>query len=350
MLLILILTGKCQLNCRYCGGSIDESIMPPEISYDMKELVDFINSLKRVSIAFYGGEPLLRMDLIKKIMDEVDAEHFILQTNGLMLSKLEREYIQKFSTILVSIDGRKSVTEYYRGKIYDRVLEEVKRIRGFYKNELIARMVASLKTDIYEDVVHLLNLGLFTHVHWQIDAVWNPYSSEFLIWLERYKKGITKLAALFNKELKKGRILGIVPFLGVLKAMIFEENPKPPCGSGTESFAITTDGKIIACPIAAEFDWNIVGDLQSGIRREIDIKSPCPECDCFKICGGRCLFTNRERLWDEEGFKMLCNATIYLIKEMKKTREIATNLSEKGVLNLNRLYYPKFNNTTEIIP
>ena len=121
MLLILILTGRCQLNCRYCGGSIDESIMPPEISYDMKELVDFINSLKRVSIAFYGGEPLLRMDLIKKIMDEVDAEHFILQTNGLMLSKLEREYIQKFSTILVSIDGRKSVTEYYRGKIYDRV-------------------------------------------------------------------------------------------------------------------------------------------------------------------------------------------------------------------------------------
>jgi len=350
MLLILILTGKCQLNCRYCGGNIDESVMPPEISYDIGELLDFINSLKRVSIAFYGGEPLLRMDLIKKIMNEVDAEHFILQTNGLMLSKLEREYIQKFSTILVSIDGRKSVTEHYRGKIYDRVLEEVKRIKEYYKNELIARMVASLKTDIYEDVVHLLNLGLFTHVHWQIDAVWNPYPSEFPNWLKRYKRGITKLTDFFNNELKKGRIPGIVPFLGVLRAMIFEENLKPPCGSGTESFAITTDGKIIACPIAAEFDWNVVGDLWSGIRRKITIESPCPECGYFRICGGRCLFTNRERLWGEKGFKMLCDATIHLIREMKKSIEIAIRLSEKGVLDLNRLYYPKFNNTTEIIP
>lgn len=352
MLFILMLTGRCNLRCRYCGGSIEETVMPSEITYSLDDLVDFLNSWKNVSVAFYGGEPLLRIDLITEIMDRVNADHFIIQTNGLLLDRLDEEYVGRFSSILVSIDGRKIVTEFYRGKIYDRVLENVRWIKEYYGGELIARMTASQETDIYEDVVHILNLGLFTHVHWQIDAVWSAEGiwKDFGEWIERYKSGITRLAKLFEKNLNEGRVLGIVPFLGVLGAMIFEPNPSPPCGSGSESFAITTDGRIVACPVVADLPWNQVGSLKEGIARRVEVVDPCPECRYFSVCGGRCLFSNREWLWGEEGFRKLCEATIHLIREMERVKNRAMSLAEGGVIDIDSLRYPRFLNTTEIIP
>ncbi|AKG90781.1 putative peptide-modifying radical SAM enzyme, AF0577 family [Geoglobus ahangari] len=352
MLFILMLTGRCNLSCRYCGGSIDESVMPAEITYDISQLIDFLNSWKDVSVAFYGGEPLLKAELVRRIMDEVNAKHFIIQTNGLLLRRLGEEYVKRFSTVLVSIDGRKEVTEHYRGRIYERVLENVRWVREFFDGELIARMTASQRTEIFADVLHLLELDLFTHVHWQIDAVWSAEGiwRDFEGWIEDYKTGITKLARLFEEEMAHGRVLGIVPFLGVLSAMIFDKNPSPPCGSGSESFAITTDGRIVACPVVADLPWNTAGNLEDGIVRRVEVVEPCPSCEHFHICGGRCLFSNRERLWGERGFRMLCDATRHLIWEMERVKERAISLAETGVIDLDQLRYPRFLNTTEIIP
>ena len=39
-----------------------------------------------------------------------------------------------------------------------------------FTGELIERMTWSGNNDIYKSVIHLLNLGLFDHVHWQLDA------------------------------------------------------------------------------------------------------------------------------------------------------------------------------------
>ncbi|WP_457591109.1 TIGR04084 family radical SAM/SPASM domain-containing protein [Geoglobus sp.] len=352
MLFILMLTGRCNLRCRYCGGSIDESVMPADITYSIDDLVDFLNSWENLSVAFYGGEPLLRADLIEELMDRVDAEHFIIQTNGLLLDRLSDEYLSRFSTILVSIDGVKQVTELYRGRIYERVIGNVRRIRSFYEGELIARMTASQETEIYRDVTHLLKLGVFTHVHWQIDAIWSADGiwRDFEGWIEDYKRGITRLAALFERNLEDGRVLGIVPFLGVLSAMLFEPNPSPPCGSGSESFAITTDGRIVACPVVADLSWNQAGNIEVGVTREVGVIDPCPGCRYFWVCGGRCLFSNRERLWGEEGFRKLCEATSHLIREMERVKWKAMGLAEKGVIDLDSLKYPRFLNTTEIIP
>ncbi len=355
MLYIIFLTGVCNLRCKYCGGTIPDYVMPNDVQYKIEELKDFISQDENPSIAFYGGEPLLRIDLMKKIMDEIDAEHYILQTNGLLLHKLDEDYITRFSTILVSIDGRKEVTNFYKGEgVYERVIENVRRIRGIYDNELIARMVATQKTEIYEDVLHLLSLNLFTHVHWQIDAVWSSEGiwKDFAGWVRRYNDGISKLVDYWVEEMRRGRILGIVPFLGVLKALLGYPNKSPPCGSGVDSFAITTDGKILACPICPDLEWNVLGDLRSDPNKlpKFEMLEPCKSCEYLSVCGGRCLFFNRERLWGDEGFRLVCSTAKHLIQEIERVKPEILEIVESGVIDFEDLIYPKFNNTTEIIP
>jgi len=348
MLYIIFLTAKCNLKCKYCGGSIPSSVMPSEIKYSLKDLKDFISSDSEPSIAFYGGEPLLRIDLMKRVMDEIEAKHFIIQTNGLFLKRVEEEYIRRFSSVLVSIDGRREVTDFYRGRgVYDAVIENVRRIKDIFRGELIARMVAAEKTDIFRDVTHLLSLDLFTHVHWQLNAVWSPSElwSDFKSWVRRYNAGISKLVDFWVNEMRRGRVLGIVPFLGVAKALLGYENTSPPCGAGVNAFAITTDGRVLACPVCADFDWNVLGDLKRGIIRSVEILEPCRSCEYSKICGGRCLFFNRERLWGSEGFELVCSTTKHLIREIERVKDVAIKLCGKE-----KLIYPKFNNTTEIIP
>ncbi len=353
MLYIIFLTGRCNLKCRYCGGTIPDYVMPRDVRYSIRDLEEFISQDENPSIAFYGGEPLLRIDLIKRIMDEIDAEHYILQTNGLLLDRLDPDYLKRLSSILVSIDGRKEVTDFYRGNgVYDRVLRNVRRIKDFFDGELIARMTISRKSDVCTDVKHIISLNIFTHIHWQLDVIWNEKWKGFEKWLHEYNTGISKLVDMWVSEIERGNLIKIVPFLGVFKAILGFKNTSPPCGSGVNSFAISTDGRVLACPICADFEWNVLGNINSDLEslKRVEIIEPCKSCKYLDICGGRCLFFNRERLWGDQGFRIVCNSVRHLIEKLKSVRDRVLKAIRRGLLDFDELIYPKFNNTTEIIP
>ena len=245
----------------------------------------------------------------------------------------------------LTIDGMGEVTNYYRGMgVDEKVVEAAKYLRrAGFEGDLIARMTVSRRSDVVRDVKHLLELGLFDHVHWQLDVVWSNlwHLEQFKEWAEEsYKPGIKKLTKLWIKNIDNGRILGIVPFLGIM-SRILHGGKDLPCQAGREAIAIATDGRIMACPIAPDFEWNILGDFKKYKR--IEIGEPCKSCNVYKICGGRCMFAYKERLWGEEGFNEICNVTKFLIEELRKYKEKCMELKEK-------IRYPPYNNTTEIIP
>ncbi len=356
MLYLVFTTGRCNLSCKYCGGSFPRDLVPWEVKYDIKELKSFLEEDPEPSIAFYGGEPLLNARFIVKVLQEIEAKHFIMQTNGLLVPKLEPKLWRIFDTILLSIDGRKEITDTYRGKgVYNAVLRAARYLRkcGF-KGDLIARMTITEDSDIYLDVTHLLELGLFNHVHWQLNVVWSPPWKDFKKWLtESYEPGISKLSKLWIENFKSGTVLGIAPFLGILKR-IWMNGTSPPCGAGVNSFAILTNGKIIACPIAVDAKWAYLGHISTHSPKElpgkVSLEDPCPTCPLFKYCGGRCLYANRERYWNEEDFRLVCRATQSLINEVLKLKPKIEELVSKGLIQKKSLEYPKFNNTVEIVP
>jgi putative peptide-modifying radical SAM enzyme len=352
VLLILLTTGQCNLRCYYCGGSFSPDSVPWKVEYELEDLIKYMSHYVDLDVAFYGGEPLLNPKFIMYIMDKVKARHFIIQTNGLLIELLPPSYWNRFDSVLISIDGPRWLTDKHRGEgVHDKVLKNSRKLRerGF-RGDLIARMTVTEGSDIYRDVTYLLGLGLFDHVHWQLDFIWSDRWKDVKGWVKSsYKPGLRKLVELWVENLRRGKVLGIAPFQGIVKR-IREGGPRPPCGSGTSSLSISTDGRVLACPIAVNEGWAELGYLKDfkGMRELIE--EPCTSCEYFRVCGGRCLYAYMERLWGEEGFNMTCEVTKYLIDLLYGKVHVIERLVEEGVIEWREICYPPFNNTVEVIP
>jgi len=358
VLCYVLTTGMCNLKCDYCGGSFPNHLVPPNIKYTIKDLQDFLSGVEGLVIAFYGGEPLLNPSWMMKVMERVDAEHFVVQTNGTLIDRLPRDYWLQMDTVLLSVDGVEEVTDKHRGKgVYKKVMESARRLREMgYEGDLIARMTLTESSDVYRDAIHLLSLNLFDHVHWQLNAVWNPDMEGFKFWLlNEYMPKLERLVDLWVSNLLRGEILGIAPFKALSYAIMGNLSlGAPPCGAGWNALAVNTNGDVLACPIAVDVSWARLGKVKRStfvdLLGRVGIGDPCTSCDYGALCGGRCLYAYHERLWGNEGFEVLCKATRALINQLFDNKSKIERAIKEGSIKIDALNYPPFPNTIEIIP
>ena len=165
----IILSDDCNLNCSYCrgklftedlteNGEVIDHDLPVALSYNIADLVTFLERDPEPVISFYGGEPLLCTGTIRTIMDATSACRYLIQTNGLLIKELEPEYWQQFSTVLISVDGDQKTTDHYRGEgVYQAVSDGLHYLRANgFKGEIITRMTIADDTDIHASVSYLL--------------------------------------------------------------------------------------------------------------------------------------------------------------------------------------------------
>jgi uncharacterized protein len=370
----VMLTTECNLQCRYCFGEALEDVdtnfpdfkidysLPNKISYDVDLLDNFCRRDPDCVLTFYGGEPLLCIDEIKLIMNNVQAKHFMIQTNGLLLDQLESKYVNRFHTILVSIDGDEALTDFYRGKgVFRKVINNLRLIKqnGFH-GELIARMTVMEQTDIYNQVLWLLNNETFpfASVHWQLNAgFWkDDYKrNDFKKWsVESYNVGVRKLAKFWVDHMEKtGVVLKLYPFLGIAQSLLNnEKHSSLRCGAGWINYAIQTDGHIIPCPCM----WGIkdqylehISHVDPSRLKKVYVDKPCKECESFPLCGGRCLYANVTKRWSPEAYGFICKTVQNLIEAISEQLPKIQNLITTGKIHLQDFEYMKYNGC-EIIP
>lgn len=358
MLYFVVLTKECNLLCSYCGGGSDTP--PKEIQYSVAELKSFLAKDDSPALEFYGGEPLLRAGRMEELMKNIPGR-FLVQTNGLLLDRVDAGLLSNFHTILVSIDGTRGVTDRERGKgVYDRVMRNaaLTRRRGF-RGDLVARMTVVQGSDIEENVRHLLDKGVFDHVHWQLSfsMFWKSEDPEpgLQDWLKEYNTGVSKLVRWWVDEMERtGRVVGVVPFLGVMGTMLKDTTARLRCGSGDNSFTIMPDGSISACPVSLDFDFSRSGSIHRDTPTSLlrsTVGEPCTSCDAYGICGGRCLFVNRAQyLLNEGGYSQICGTVKHLVTELESALPRVRTLIGQGRLTPADFEYPQFANGCEVIP
>jgi uncharacterized protein len=128
--LILELTGKCNMRCRYC---IYHDGYPHNRPFTSKRMssqtalksIDYMKQYgdqHEVYITFYGGEPLLEFELLKEVIEYSKVAlagrtvHYSFTTNLTVLTPKMAEYFSTVENlaILCSIDGPKEVHDMYR--------------------------------------------------------------------------------------------------------------------------------------------------------------------------------------------------------------------------------------------
>jgi uncharacterized protein len=151
-------TDACNLKCKYCGygefyndydkrenKNLPESKAFAILDYLINFWQSYLNTSanKHVYIGFYGGEPLLNMNFIEKIISYIEHKQipnrsftYSMTTNAILLDK-HMDFIAKHNfNLLISLDGDKESHSYrvdHAGNnSFDRVIENVKSLQKKY--------------------------------------------------------------------------------------------------------------------------------------------------------------------------------------------------------------------------
>lgn len=163
--LILFPTEKCNFRCSYCY----EDFNKPKMSSDIQEgiitfLTNNLEGYKRLNIDWFGGEPLVEIDLIedlsKKIIELCKKYKvaFIagMTTNGYNLDLLTLKRLQKcrIYRYQITIDGLKDthdnqrMLKNYKGS-WDRIISNLRDIRDYNKS---GYLLIALRTNITRQI------------------------------------------------------------------------------------------------------------------------------------------------------------------------------------------------------
>jgi len=371
----LILTDDCNLSCSYCRGkpfpdpvpgepgpgvNLDFDL-PAELDYDLGILYRFLARDPDASVIFYGGEPLLRPDLVREVVEHAPAKRFLVQTNGLLLDRLPRGVVDRLGTILVSIDGPRETTDTCRGEgTFDRVMANLESIAaGGYPGEIIARMTVTERTDIAAAVRFLAdNPGFpFSSIHWQLDAdlAFDAGSRAFAGWADRdYNPGIVSLIGDWVGRMEKtGRVPRWYPFIDPMEDLLTGRASPLRCGAGHANLTIMTDGSIGPCPCMVGLRDHYLGHIRDAdpaalVGRSPDLKG-CSGCSLLSFCGGRCLYARALTPWPAEMRRAVCGTVENLHTGLTGVLPRVRALIADGVITLADFAHPRYNGC-EIIP
>ena len=318
--LCLHVAHTCNLNCSYCFASQgkyqgDRALMSFEVG---KQAFDFLiansGSRKNLEVDFFGGEPLMNWDVVKKLVAyarSIEKEHnknfrFTLTTNGVLVDDDVIDFCNKeMSNVVLSLDGRKEVNDHFRvdyaGKgSYDTIVpkfrEFVKRREG--KNYYVRGTFTHNNVDFTNDLFHMAQLG-FTEL--SMEPVVCPPDDPYALTQEDLPKLFEQyeiLAKEMIKRKKEGRPFTFYHYMLDLKHGPCIYKRITGCGSGTEYMAVTPWGELFPCHQFVGDSKYSLGNIWDGVTNKAiqDEFRSCnayarPECkDCWAklYCSGGC--------------------------------------------------------------
>jgi uncharacterized protein len=323
----LMVTHGCNMACRYCYGSVgfDPSQSAPYLygsttvgmSFDVaKRGIDFLfeasGPQKELSIVFFGGEPLLELPLIERIVPYVRRKEkdtgksvdLSLSTNGLLLTDAAVNFLVANKIgCQVSIDGPPELHDANRqlpnGRgSHDLILPGIRRLIAARPGRVPARVTVSRESvDLPSIMDHLLRLGFGSiHIEPVIGAAGNlRIVPEDVEQIKRQNEG---LAVFLVSEVRKGRYFNysnLVKF--IRQTRVVRERLAHYCGAGRTYFALSQNGDFYPCHRFVGMDAYRMGDPSRGIdetlqRKILDLtverRPTCRECWARYLCGGGC--------------------------------------------------------------
>ena len=286
---------------------------------------------------FYGGEPLLRRQWIRRFIELTRGElEHVAQTNGVLLSALGDDLIREFRYLEISVDGVREIHDAHRGAgTFDRVVENLRAIEGVFTGERVARMTYTPENPLARSVKLILEDLGFAETYWMHEDSTIPVEQ----WndnLPAYDRDLDELLDYWMEGIRRGEVRGIIPFKSMVHSMLI-----PPvhscvrCGVGHYLMVIDTDGTVYPCDLMITPDKRYaIGHITTGVG-EITLPpnrlrdQTCRPCEYFGACGGRCYQLG---LKNDTRFPVFCERTKLLARKLEAVLPEIEALIETGVL------------------
>lgn len=317
----LNMTHDCNLRCEYCFASQGTYNGEREIlSYETgKKAFDFLvknsGTRRNLEVDFFGGEPLMNFETIKKLVDygrsleKTYNKHFrfTITTNGVLLDDEKIDYInENMDNVVLSIDGRKSTNDRMRKTVndkgsYDVIVNNFKKFvdKRMDKDYFARGTFTAYNLDFSEDVKHIRDLGFnkisvepvvakpeekYALLEEHLEILKNEYEKLTKLYIESNSDEKKKFQFFhFNIELDGGPC--------IYKRSIG-------CGAGTEYVAVTPSGDFYPCHQFVGQKEFIIGNVNEGITKDkvvdnfrnvsVNEKPVCKGCWAKYYCSGGC--------------------------------------------------------------
>ena len=314
--LCLHVAHDCNLRCGYCFAGEGEyagkrALMSEETAkHSIDFLIEHSQGRRELEVDFFGGEPLLNLDVIKQTVSyarSLEKPHgksfrFTITTNGMLLNHDTSRYINdEMHNVVLSLDGRKHVNDANRKTLgeascYDIVVPKFQNLiksRGG-KSLYLRGTFTRDNLDFAQDVLHMRDLG-FDNV--SVEPVVAPQSEDYAICAADLPRIFREYEDLAENILKSDGFnffhfnIDLAEGPCIIKRLTG-------CGAGTEYLAVTPEGDIYPCH---QFVWREefkMGSLTRGVvntslRDELAsvnvyTKPDCHDCWTKFYCGGGC--------------------------------------------------------------
>lgn len=318
--LCLHIAHDCNLKCRYCFAGEGEyhghrSLMSEEVG---KKALDFIlensGSRKNLEVDFFGGEPLMNFEVVKKLVKYGREKEklynknfrFTLTTNGMLLNDDVMAFVNKhMSNVVLSLDGRKEVNDLMRPRVgkqgsYDVIVPKFKKLAESRNqtNYYIRGTYTRNNLDFYEDVMHMANLGFkqisVEPVVASEDMDYSLRKEDIPALFEQYEKLAKEMCNRKNTE----EDFNFFHFNIDLEGGPCVAKRLAGCGSGTEYLSVTPEGDLYPCHQFVGLPEFKMGTVYEGvtnieIRNEFALcnvyaKPECKSCWAKFYCSGGC--------------------------------------------------------------
>ena len=333
-LLILQVTQQCNLRCGYCvysGNYFNRGHSNKRMDFDTaKKGIDFLIHNSRdtdsIGIGFYGGEPLLEFDLMKKCINyalsaaEGKDVTFNFTTNGTLLSKEIIEFLSLYNiNIIISLDGPVEIHDKNRKfasngcgtfNTINQNLQMIKKDYPEFLNKILFNIVLDKESDFscinqfftdYETIKDSMLMVSELAAHYAKST--NKSSEEYNVKIgyEKFKLLLSKVNRL-DKELVSKLIeshYDVVKKISLGERNINQELPDKahhsgPCIPGAQRLFIDVDGKFYPCEKVSELSKNMcIGHIDRGfdierVEKLLNIgqitSEECKNCWALRFC------------------------------------------------------------------
>ena len=318
--LCLHVAHTCNLNCSYCFASQgkyhgERALMSFEVG---KQALDFLiahsGSRRNLEVDFFGGEPLMNFDVVKRLVAyarEQEKIHnknfrFTLTTNGVLIDDDVIDFANReCGNVVLSLDGRKEVHDRFRvdyggNGSWEKIVPKFQKLvaaRGG-KNYYMRGTFTHHNPDFLKDIQAMLDLG-FTELSMEpvVCAADDPSAltqEDLPIVMEQYEK----LAELMIQRRREGRPFTFYHYMIDLTGGPCIYKRISGCGSGTEYMAVTPWGDLYPCHQFVGEEKFKLGNVWEGVTNpavredfaacNVYAREECRGCWARLYCSGGC--------------------------------------------------------------